>query len=222
MPRCGAPSGHYLHPWRRSITKGLQERMREFDKLDDAQDIRNLLSQVERRPPADVTFDEDTEQMLPELFGGLSIALARSFRVIDPTLESPSTQHGIGHSPCSGCFFEPHLAGGKMHRLRFTRTQGLCAAPRRTPRLQMSILRQGKLSHAALWLHAQRPSVDYFSTGATGPLFDRRQHLPLFKRTRCQMLIVCAGQAGRTGPAFRIRTTRYERRGGFGADKTKR
>ena len=75
------------------ITKGLQERMREFDKLDDAQDIRNLLSQVVRRPPADVTFDEDTEEMLPELFGGLSIALARSFHVIDPTLVSPSTQH---------------------------------------------------------------------------------------------------------------------------------
>jgi replication initiation and membrane attachment protein DnaB len=75
------------------ITKGVQERMREFDKLDEAQDIRNLLSQVVRRPPADVTFDEDTEQMLPELFGGLSIALARSFRLIDPTLENPSTQH---------------------------------------------------------------------------------------------------------------------------------
>jgi hypothetical protein len=75
------------------ITKGVQERMREFDKLDEAEEIRDLLRQVVRRPPADVTFDEDTEQALPELFGGLSIALARSFRVIDPTLENPSTQH---------------------------------------------------------------------------------------------------------------------------------
>jgi hypothetical protein len=75
------------------ITRGVQERMREFDKLDEAEEVRDLLRQVVRRPPADVTFSEDTEQMLPELFGGLSIALARSFRLIDPEAENPSTQH---------------------------------------------------------------------------------------------------------------------------------
>jgi hypothetical protein len=75
------------------ITKGVQERMREFDKLDEAEEVRDLLRQAVRRPPADVTFSEDTEQMLPELFGGLSIALARSFRLIDPKSENPSTQH---------------------------------------------------------------------------------------------------------------------------------
>ena len=75
------------------ITRGVQERMREFDKLDEAEEVRDLLRQVVRRPPADVTFSEDTERMLPELFGGLSIALARSFRLIDPNLKNPSTQH---------------------------------------------------------------------------------------------------------------------------------
>jgi hypothetical protein len=30
---------------------------------------------------------------LPEVFGGLSVALARSFRVIDPTVSNPSTRH---------------------------------------------------------------------------------------------------------------------------------
>jgi Domain of unknown function (DUF1931) len=75
------------------ITAGVQERMREFDKLEEAAEIRELLRQQLRRPPATVTFAEDTEQLLPELFGGLAVALARSFRVIDPTLENPSTQH---------------------------------------------------------------------------------------------------------------------------------
>ena len=75
------------------ITKGVQERMREFDKLDEAEEIRELLRQSVRRPPADVTFSEETEQLLPELFGGLSIALARSFRVLDPKLTNPSTRH---------------------------------------------------------------------------------------------------------------------------------
>jgi Domain of unknown function (DUF1931) len=75
------------------ITKGLQERMREFDKLDEAENIRELLRENVRRPPADVTFAEETEQLLPELFGGLSVALARSFRVIDPKLTNPATEH---------------------------------------------------------------------------------------------------------------------------------
>jgi hypothetical protein len=75
------------------ITKGVQERMREFDKLDEAEEIRELLRQVVRQPPSDVSFAEDTERLLPELFGGLSIALARSFRVIDTTVSNPSTEH---------------------------------------------------------------------------------------------------------------------------------
>jgi hypothetical protein len=75
------------------ITKGVQERMREFDKLEEAEEIRELLRQVVRQPPGDVTFAEDTERLLPELFGGLSIALARSFRVVDPKLSNPSTEH---------------------------------------------------------------------------------------------------------------------------------
>lgn len=75
------------------ITKALQERMREFDKLDEADEIRLLLAQEIRQPPLDITFGGDTERLLPELFGGLSIALARSFRVIDPTLTNPRTEH---------------------------------------------------------------------------------------------------------------------------------
>ncbi|HEX3732200.1 MAG TPA: DUF1931 family protein [Mycobacteriales bacterium] len=75
------------------ITKGVQERMREFDKLEEAEEIRELLRQVVRQPPGDVTFAEDTERLLPELFGGLSIALARSFRVVDAKVSNPSTEH---------------------------------------------------------------------------------------------------------------------------------
>jgi hypothetical protein len=82
-----------IEPQDLPITRGVQERMREFAKLDEAEEIRNLLRQVVRRPPADVTFSEDTEGVLVELFGGLSIALARSFRVIDPTSKNPSTHH---------------------------------------------------------------------------------------------------------------------------------
>ena len=37
------------------ITKGLQERMREFDQLDVADEVRELLRATVRRPPGDVT-----------------------------------------------------------------------------------------------------------------------------------------------------------------------
>jgi hypothetical protein len=40
-----------------------------------------------------VTFADDTLSLLPELFGGLSVAMARSFTVIDPRLGNPSTDH---------------------------------------------------------------------------------------------------------------------------------
>ena len=75
------------------ITKGVQERMREFGKVEEAEEIRELLGQVVRQPPGDVAFAEDASRLLPELFGGLSIALARLFRVVDPTLSNPSTEH---------------------------------------------------------------------------------------------------------------------------------
>jgi hypothetical protein len=75
------------------ITKGIQERMREFDKLEEAEEIRELLRREVRRPPAEVTFSEETEDLLPDLFGGLSVALARSFRIIDPKLTNPASGH---------------------------------------------------------------------------------------------------------------------------------
>jgi hypothetical protein len=75
------------------ITKGLQERMREFDKLDEASEIRELLAQNLRRPPENVTFSDETERQLPEVFGGLSVALARSLRVLAPNLRRPTPEH---------------------------------------------------------------------------------------------------------------------------------
>jgi hypothetical protein len=74
------------------ITKGLQERMREFDKFEEAEEIRALLRQDLRRPPGEVTFAADTEELLPELFGGLSLALARTFRVLEPQLINPGSE----------------------------------------------------------------------------------------------------------------------------------
>jgi hypothetical protein len=75
------------------ITKGLQEQMRDFDDFEEAEEIRELLRRDLRRPPADVTFAEETEDVLVEVFGGISVALARSFRIVDPRVSNPSSEH---------------------------------------------------------------------------------------------------------------------------------
>ena len=35
----------------------------------------------------------ETETRLPSIAGGLSVALARSFKIIDPNLKNPMTEH---------------------------------------------------------------------------------------------------------------------------------
>jgi histone H3/H4 len=75
------------------ITKGLQECMHQFRKLEEGIELEPLIEQLAARPPLDVTISEETEQRLPELAGGLSLALARSFRIIDPDLKNPSSEH---------------------------------------------------------------------------------------------------------------------------------
>jgi hypothetical protein len=75
------------------ITRGLQEQMRAFSSLDESDELRRLLRDSLRRPPGDVTFAEETEDVLVEVFGGISLSLARSFHVVDPQVRNPSTDH---------------------------------------------------------------------------------------------------------------------------------
>jgi hypothetical protein len=82
-----------IEPHDLGLTDGIQERIREFGRLDDAEEIRDLLARTIRRPPGGVTFSDETKRLLPELFGGLSVALARSLRIIDPELTDPQSEH---------------------------------------------------------------------------------------------------------------------------------
>src|ERR1700750_2304056 len=45
------------------ITAGLQEQIRAFGKLEEADELREFLSGTVRRPPGDVTFGADTEDV---------------------------------------------------------------------------------------------------------------------------------------------------------------
>jgi hypothetical protein len=75
------------------ITKGLQERMHEFRRLDESIELKPILDELTKRPVLDLGYNEETEARLPEIAGGLSVALARSFRITDPELKNPMSAH---------------------------------------------------------------------------------------------------------------------------------
>jgi hypothetical protein len=75
------------------VTKGLQERIHEFRKLDEEIELRPILDELTARPPLDLALGEDTESRLPGIVGGLSVALAQTFKIMDPELKNPQTAH---------------------------------------------------------------------------------------------------------------------------------
>src|ERR1700731_1240151 len=76
-----------IEPFDPPITKGLQESIHEFEKLDEEIELRPILDQLTARPPLGLAYGEDVEDRLPEVVGGLSVALARTFKIIDPNLK---------------------------------------------------------------------------------------------------------------------------------------
>jgi hypothetical protein len=73
------------------ITAGLRECVYQFQEIDEEIELTPLLDQLAARPPLGMTIAEDTEQRLPLIAGGLSVALAKSFVVIDPMIKKPGT-----------------------------------------------------------------------------------------------------------------------------------
>jgi uncharacterized protein DUF1931 len=75
------------------ITAGLQETIHAFRRLDEEIELRPILGQLATLPPLDRVPSEAAEARLPEIIGGLSLALARTFTIVDPKLKNPSSEH---------------------------------------------------------------------------------------------------------------------------------
>lgn len=73
------------------ITKGLQENIHDFRDIDAALELKPILDDLTALPPLDLDYSEDTEAELPGIVGGLSVALARSFKIIDPHIKNPQS-----------------------------------------------------------------------------------------------------------------------------------
>ena len=82
-----------IEPFDVPITKGLQESIHEFKKIDEQIELQPILDHLTARPPLDLAYGEDTESTLPAVIGGLSVALARAFKIMDSDLKNPQTEH---------------------------------------------------------------------------------------------------------------------------------
>jgi Domain of unknown function (DUF1931) len=80
-----------IEPWDLPITNGLQERIHEFEMLDQDIEVAPFLAHFAAQPQLDVSISDETTRQIPRVAGGLSVALARSFKIIDPKLVNPSS-----------------------------------------------------------------------------------------------------------------------------------
>jgi hypothetical protein len=70
------------------ITKGLQESIHRFEKLDQEIELEPILARLTARPPMENALDEHTIAWLPTLAGGLSVALATTLTIIAPDVKA--------------------------------------------------------------------------------------------------------------------------------------
>lgn len=81
-----------IEPQDLPITKGLQESIHDFKRMDEGVELRPILEQLATLPPLDLAYSEETEARLPGIVGGLSLALARAFKILDPKLKNPQSE----------------------------------------------------------------------------------------------------------------------------------
>jgi hypothetical protein len=82
-----------IEPWDLPITKGLQESIHAFREIDRGIDLNPVIDKLTPRPPLDRALSDETDLRLPEVAGGLSVALARAFKIIDPEVKNPQSEH---------------------------------------------------------------------------------------------------------------------------------
>ena len=83
---------HVILPWDLPVTKGLQESVHAFERLEEEIELRPILESLAARPALDAALADDTWARLPLLFGGISVALARTFKLIDAELKAVHTE----------------------------------------------------------------------------------------------------------------------------------
>jgi hypothetical protein len=71
------------------ITHGLERSIQEFRKLDEQLELSPILDDLAGRPPLESALADATESRLPAIVGGLSVALAKTIKIVDPAAKIP-------------------------------------------------------------------------------------------------------------------------------------
>jgi hypothetical protein len=87
-----ANSRDIIEPYDLPITKGLQESMHEFERIDEEIELEPILEHLAGLPQLDRAYSEETEDRLPIVVGGLSVALGRTLKVLDPDRRTPRSE----------------------------------------------------------------------------------------------------------------------------------
>ena len=74
------------------VTAGLQKNIQEFRKLDETLNLSPILDKLSGLPLLDLDYAESTLQHIPEITGGMTISLAKIFRVLDDGLKNPGSE----------------------------------------------------------------------------------------------------------------------------------
>jgi hypothetical protein len=77
-----------IEPWDLPVTKGLQESTHTFRRVEEEIEIGPILESLAARPPLGYALSEATQARLPQLFGGISVALARTFKLLDADIKA--------------------------------------------------------------------------------------------------------------------------------------
>jgi hypothetical protein len=80
-----------IRPWDLPITKGLQENIHAFRKLDAETGLEDVLERLAAWPPLELALADETTVRLPQIAGGLSLCLAQAFTIVDPNVKNPQS-----------------------------------------------------------------------------------------------------------------------------------
>jgi uncharacterized protein DUF1931 len=95
MGQATASANHrdLIEPYDLPITRGIQENVHEFRGMDDDIELKPILDRLATYPPLDRMPSEETETRLPEIVGGLGLALTKIVKIVDPDVKNPQTRH---------------------------------------------------------------------------------------------------------------------------------
>jgi hypothetical protein len=79
-----------IQPWDLPITKGLQETIHRFRLINAELQLTDYLAGLIRLPPGDLAIGDEAEARFSEIAGGLCLALAETFKIIDQDLKNPT------------------------------------------------------------------------------------------------------------------------------------